>query len=221
MRAIPSAVQTQRETRSGTITHHLIWITARNRSTGADETLGLWTGDIEQDFTINGVTRTYSAAGAVLGIEPIRFAVGLNVIYHSITLSPFTDAVQAALREYDARLAPIEIHQVAYDPETMTVLADPFQIVDGEINEMPEDFPPEGGEGSITVSIASAARRFTVSPALFKSDAALRKRSATDDFRKYVDVQGAIKVAWGERLERVGGGGSSSYTPPSGPAGGV
>lgn len=201
MRTIPSAAQTQRETRSGTITHHLIWITARNRSTGADETLGLWTGDIDQDFTVDGVTRTYQAAGAVLGIEPIRFKVDLNVVYHSITLSPFTDAVQAALREYDARLAPVEIHQVAYDPETMTVLGDPIPIVEGEINEMPEDFPPQGGEGSITVSIASAARRFTVSPALFKSDSALRERDASDDFRKYVGVQGAIKVPWGEKME--------------------
>ena len=204
MRTIPSAVQTQRETRSGTITHHLIWITARNRLTGADETLGLWTGDTDRVFTIDGVDRTYIGAGALLGLDPIRFAVGLNVIYHSVTLSPYTDAVQAAMREYDARLAAVEIHQAAYDPQDMGLLSEPFRIVEGEINEITEDLPPQGGEASVTLSIASAARRFTVSPALFKSAGALKERSATDTFRKYVDVQGSIKVAWGEKLERSG-----------------
>lgn len=215
MRSIPSAVQTQRDTRSGTITHFLIWITGKNRSTGAAESVGIWTGDTTRSFTVGGASRSYVAAGSVLDISPIRFAVGMNVIYHDITLSPFTSIVQSAVRQYEPRLASVEIHQAAYDPETMQLLSAPFQIVDGQINEIEETLPEAGGEGSLTVAIASAARRFTVSPSLFKSDSAMKARSATDTFRAYVDVQGKIKTFWGDKKpgQQSGGGGGAFPFP--------
>jgi hypothetical protein len=31
-----------------------MWVQARNRSTGATETMGLWTGEEDRDFSIEG-----------------------------------------------------------------------------------------------------------------------------------------------------------------------
>ncbi len=210
MRSIPTTTQTQRELRNGVIVHHLVEITAKNRSTGANETLRMWTGDTDRAFTIDGVSQSFVAAGSVLDIAPIRFSANLEVIYHEITVSPFTDVVQAALREYEPRLAPVAVYQANYDPENMQLTNDPFQVIDGTINEMSETLPAPGGEASLTLAIASSMRRFTVSPALFKSNEAMKKRNPNDMFRKYVDVQGAIKVAWGEKLGRANDGDGSS-----------
>jgi hypothetical protein len=204
MRDIPAAVQAHRETRAGTVIHYLIWVTGRNRNTGAEESAGFWTGDTTQDITIGGSARTYVAAGAVLNIEPIRSGTGLDVRYHDISLSPYSAAVQAAVRQYDARLAPMEIHEAEYDPVTRTLLAEPHRVFLGEINEISEEQPAVGGEARLTVSAASAARRLTVVPSLFKSDSAMKQRSATDTFRAHVDIQGSYKLVWGERLKRAG-----------------
>lgn len=50
MRSLAPEILTLLQRRQGLLTHVLLWITAQNRSTGAPESIGLWTGADHQDF---------------------------------------------------------------------------------------------------------------------------------------------------------------------------
>ncbi|MFE3839657.1 hypothetical protein ABNX41_21770, partial [Rhodobacteraceae bacterium PA1-206B] len=71
MRTLPAAVAAHLAARKPLLVHQLLWISARNRTSGAVETLGLWTGEDHQSITVGGQSRTYYGAGAVLGIDPV------------------------------------------------------------------------------------------------------------------------------------------------------
>ena len=117
--------------REGTDTRVLVWIEAKNRATGATETMGLWTGDDHEDFTIGGQVRTYFAAGNVLNVDNIISEIGLNVRMHNITLSAISPEIEQLVRGYDVRLAPVEIHRVVRDLETGNLISAPRQIFKG------------------------------------------------------------------------------------------
>lgn len=185
--------------RDGTNVDTLIWVTAKNKSTGAPESLGLWTGADHQEFVIDGEARTYFAS-SILDFEPIEAAIGLNVQMHEAGLAALTPAVEDLLHGYDARLAPVEIHRVVWSLENPgSMVAEPHRIFSGEVNEMPMTLPAEGGAGKLRLVMASAARGLTRGLALFKSDAAMRLRNPNDAFREYTDVSGESGDWWGEK----------------------
>jgi len=101
---------------SGVMPRHLVWIEAKNRSTGATETAGFWNGADDRSFTIGGVSRTYTGAGTLLQVGGIKGAVGLDVRMHDLSLSGVPQEVIDLVYLYDARLAPIEVHKVFSTP---------------------------------------------------------------------------------------------------------
>jgi len=223
MRDIPSAVITHLAGGGTLLTHVLIWITARDRSTDADETLGLWTGDDAQVIAVGGVDRTYYGAGAVLDADPITSSNGLQVHRWAFRVSPLSDAVISAIRQYNARLAPVEVHEWFWDPVANAPLAAPVRAFRGTITEVQLPVPAEGGDAVGTITCASDAYRLTKGLTLKKSDAALQARATGDVFRKYNTITGA-PVVWGDKLERQpggsggggGGGGSGGGSDDSG-----
>lgn len=192
--------------RAGRLAHVLVWITARNRATGAQESLGLWSGDDHQDVIIDGVTRTYYGAGGLLDIDQITAKVGLEVRMLQLRMTPTTEEVALLLRGYDARLAPVEIHRALFDPETMALIAPPRRRWKGWADEVSITLGPEDdnglAEGVAVVSIASNARAGTRGLTLKQSDESQKLRGlpggGADRFYKYTDVSGAVKVKWGE-----------------------
>lgn len=183
----------------GVIARHLIWIEGKNRSTGVTETMGIWNGDDTETFNIEGVDRNYIGAGGLLQLPNLTAGIGLDVRYHDISLSPYAPEVEQAIRGYDARLAPIKIHRALFSVETGAMISEPVRWLKGFINEITFDEQAEGGEGSVTISVASAARALTATLALFKSDASMRRVNANDALRLYADVAGDISVWWGEK----------------------
>jgi hypothetical protein len=183
--------------RAGQVRETLVWLRPRDRVTGARVDVGFWTGRDDRSFVINGQTRSYFGAGAALDCDDIPGGVGLDVRYISVRLG-VVDEVEQAIRGYDAKLAPVEIHTAAFDLATRALIAGPRRIFLGTVNESPIPTPVEGGGAEIELRLASAARALTRTVPLFKSDAEMRRRNPTDRFREYVSTAGIRQVAWGE-----------------------
>lgn len=199
MPTIDTLIQSQFAERRGVEPRVLFWIEPRNRATGQREALGLWNGDDHRDFVVEGQTRLFFGAGNVLGLSPIRSVTGLDVIYHPITLPPFTDEVRTILDQYDGHLAPVRIYSVALDIDTMEPLAAPIRFVKGTLQEAPKSI---GAKGSATskyvLKIASNARRLTQGLPIYRSQNALERRNAGDLGREHIGVSPDWVVPWGE-----------------------
>lgn len=203
MRIIPTAIAARRAARQATVSHMLVWIAARNRQTGATETLGLWTGDDHHTFSIGAEQRLYYGAGNILECDPIQASTGLEVRSYEVRLAASSPEVLMAVRAYDARFAPIEMHRAEFDDHG-ALLAAPERTHRGSVDEAPFTFPEEGGEEELRLRIVSEARGLTLFAGATKSDACQMRRQG-DRFRRYGSVGNEVEVAWGEL--RGGGGG--------------
>ena len=175
----------------------LVWITAKDRSTGAPVTFGFWNGDDNQNFTINAVSRLYYGAGNLANpSQPIQYQVGVKPTDYSLTLAPLSDEIVSLLRAYDARLAPIEIHRAMLDPLSNNVISEPLRVFKGQIDEAPLITPEVGGTASCTLRCLSSAINLTRTVVQTKSDTVQQLRSG-DRFRRYIDISGVVQVSWG------------------------
>jgi len=182
--------------RAAFLGHVLVWLSARNRSTGAAETIGFWTGADHMEFTIGGQTRTYYGAGSMLTMEPIRQQSGIKVRTQRITFSQVSAEVLQALRVYDPRHAPVEVHRALFDPLTEALIDAPHVILRGYIDKVKLTTPAKNSAGNVTVEIASEARVLTKALHRYRSDATLRARSPNDTFRQYAS-QTDVETSWG------------------------
>jgi len=195
--------------RIGVVSRHMVHVLARNRETGAQEALGLWQGDDHLTIAINGANRTYYGAGGLIGVEPIRAGIGLEVRMMQVALSPLAPEVAQLLRSYDARLAPAEVHRGLLSLETGQLIAEPIRVFRGWVDEVKIRTGEVGGTGAVggageaTVTLASAARGLTRALTLTRSDAEMRRRNTGDRFRDYTDISGEVGVWWGEKRERA------------------
>lgn len=197
MREYGSEVATHLATSTAISVRHLVWIKARNRDTGAIEETGFWNGLDVREFDIGGSPRTYFGAGALLAISAITGEVGLQVRMHQVSLSGLTPEVVQLIHGYDARLAPIEVHRIFFDPEKGVPIGDPVRVMKGWVDEMPVPTPAEGGTEAVTITVASAARSLTKTLTINKSDEAQRRIDPNDRGREYGSISGAVGVFWG------------------------
>ncbi len=188
---------------SGVAPRHLVWIEAKNRSTGATETAGFWNGADDRSFTIGGTARTYTGAGTLLQVGGIKGAVGLDVRMHQLGLSGVPQEVLDIIHLYDTRLAPVEVHKVFFDPVKGVTIGDPQRVLKGWVDEMDVPRPVDGQSGAVTLTVASASRALTRTLTTKKSDEAQRRVSATDDFRKFASISGTVGVFWGSKNARA------------------
>ncbi|WP_295081169.1 hypothetical protein, partial [Tabrizicola sp.] len=196
MRSFDAPTLAQFQNRAALSARILVWAVARNRTTGLEESLGLWTGAQDRSFTIAGNARTYAGAGSIMEIPPIVSQSGIAVRMQRISLSPLSPEVAALIRTYDARFARIEIHRALFDPVTGLLVAEPHRLFKGIIDEVALPIDPKTGEVRCDVTMASSARYLTRTLPLKRSDATQQRRSG-DRFLRYVDVSGEVDVYWG------------------------
>lgn len=215
MRALDPAVLTLLQRRQGLLTHIMIWITAKNRTTGEAESIGLWTGADHQEFVIGGQARTYYGAGSMIGMDALTARAGLEVRMHKVTVSALTPEVVTALRVYEPRLAPVQVHELYCDPTTELAVADPVRVFKGVIMEAPITQGADGGESVAEITMASAAWALTNGLTIKRSNGALVARAAGERFREYVDLGRAVETVWGEKRSgsQSGGGGGKPLLP--------
>lgn len=200
MRTISGTLLAYLQSREGYEAKSLLWITARNRTTGAAETYGLWTGSYDATFTIAGVSRSYIGGGGLLPIEAIVMRAGLEVRQLRIDLNPLHPTVALMLRGSDAGLAKAEVHRAFFDPLSGNLIEEPQRVWKGWVDGAPIHTPEAGGEATAELTLVSAARALTRKSSLVKSDSVQSQRGG-DRMRKYQDVSGAVSVWWGSKRQ--------------------
>lgn len=209
VRAVDAATSAELQARAGIIFRDLVWITGKNRDTGASESIGLWTGEDTTDLTvISGatgaeVTRTYYGAAGNMQVGAIPLVTDLTVRTAQVKFGQLHPAILQAVRGYDARNAPIEVHRLYFKRDTMQPIAPGISRFLGFVNGAPIETPKTGEAGSITLNIVSHTRTLTRSRTEKKSDETQRLRDG-DRFYKYADVAGQWEISWGEHKGPVG-----------------
>ena len=199
MKVLNPALATHLNARQGQTPHALVWINAKDRSTGLPVTLGLWTGDDDRSFTIGAESRTYLGAGALLDVGDITAETGYVVRIQRISLAHLAPQVAAALGQCDVRLAPVEIHQVHLAPGSHDLIAAARQMFKGQIEVISFPTPQAGGDAAAEAEAVSYARAMTRPLTLKSSQAALSARAPADFALRYQALQMAVKTSWGEK----------------------
>jgi hypothetical protein len=148
-------------------------------------------------FTGLPVEREFHAAGSLLSVGAITRTPELEVRTTRLSLSQVSEAVQAAIRGYDVRYQPIQIHEGYLDLDTEKLVADPIPDFIGWINGAPLTTPAIGDNGSITLDCVSHSRMLTrTNPA--KKSHETQKRRLNDKFRQYNSTANQWQYWWGE-----------------------
>lgn len=178
---------------------YFLWVLAKNRDTGAAQSMGLWSGD--EDFATSvqapdggTVSRTY-LGGCNLSVEGIQYVADLTDNPITISMSQIADATQQLVRGYDVRLAYCEIHATTL---TGGALTSPPQLQwVGIVDEAPIATPSVGGDGNISFSVRSEIMSMltAINPAK-SSDAHQKRRAAGDRFSEYASVIHSRRVQW-------------------------
>jgi hypothetical protein len=177
--------------------HILVWLNALDRETGEAHQIGFWTGADHADFTIGNETRTYYAAGSLLEVDPITLQTGLSVRTQKVRFSQVAPEVQIAVRQYDPRHQPVEVHRAFFDAQSELLIDDPVRCLSGFTDRIRVNTPAEGRDGSIELSIATAARALTRRLGRKRSNSSLVGRSPGDKFRQYASMAERVEVKWG------------------------
>lgn len=199
MRDLPFEVQQYLQMNSGVKVRQLLWIAAKNRTTGAREYLGLWSGDDHQEFTVEGELRTYYGCGQFVDFGQLQVESTLNIRKLSAIVSPITPEVETVLRQYDPKFAPVQLHLALFNPETNNMLPFPLRVFKGWIDKFPVRRPANGEDAQGTIDMVGHTRLLTKKLALKRSDETQRQRSSTDSFYQDVAITGQVQTPWGSK----------------------
>lgn len=178
---------------------YFVWIEATNRSTGATETMGLWSGDedISQNVqTPTGGLATREYLGRVnLSVADLKLVADLTDEPVTVSMSQIADATQQLVRGYDVRLAYCEIHATSRVGGVFSSVPQ-LQFV-GIVDDLEIGTPQVGGEGSIGLVVRSELMTQLLAPNPAKSsDSHQKRRQANDRFSEYSGTVQARKVQW-------------------------
>ena len=199
MRQLPTEITNYLQQNSGVKTRVLLWVEARNRTTGVAETIGLWNGEDHRQFVIDGQTRTYYGCGNFIQVGTMSFQSGLNIRRFTIAVSPITPEIDLVLRDYDPKFAPTQVHLAFYNTETNNLIAPPVKMFKGWIDKFPIKTPSVGGEGDGKIEMVGHTRLLTKRLALKRSNDTQRQRNASDTVFSDVSITGQISTPWGSK----------------------
>lgn len=167
---------------------------AKNILSGAVESLNIWTGADNLSATVDGVTKTFIGSGLVLTLPRLLFETGLNIPTQTLELASISDQMEAMIKSYEIKFAPVSIYIAVFDTET-TELVGTFRVFKGSIDTVNKS---EGNTNyAMSIDLVSNLREGTRTVPIKKSDEAQRKRNPLDEFRKYAAIAGKIKIFWG------------------------
>lgn len=180
-----------------------LWITARDRATGAPVSHGMWSdrGTVSAPVIepVSGVTvtRSWEGAGGLIEVRNVTLSLSLTVNTVEIVLSQIDAQAEQIVRGLDPRRAPVELYRGFLDPLTQQLVAPAVARFRGFVDGAPITTPAEGGEGSITLTCAAYTQELTRASASKRSDADQRRRDASDAFFKDVTTVGDWEIFWG------------------------
>lgn len=179
---------------------YFVYIIATNRNTGADQPVGLWTGDEDISVSValpDGTTETRSYYGGCNLDLPngIPYVADLTDNQVTVEMSQIADADQLLVRGHDVRLAYCEIHATTWTGGGLTS-APQLQWV-GIVDEAPINTPAAGSDGSISLSIRSEIMSMlTATNPAKSSDAHQKRRKSGDKFCTYSGTVKSWNIQW-------------------------
>jgi hypothetical protein len=211
------------------VARNMLWVTAKNRSTQADESMGFWndvmfvTASVKDGRTGAIVNRDFLGVGMALTIGSIPLTSDITIRSVDIDI-PYLDSTVAQLvRGYDVRGAPMQLYRGYFDPATRIMVAPAKARFIGYVDGSPIVTPKEGGEGSITLHCVSTTRELTRTSSEVRSRESQLLRSAGDLFYADTGVVGEWTLFWGVANTPIAGAGSSTggaaTTPATGSGG--
>lgn len=203
MRFLDTAEITAIQARS-VVARDFLWITAKDRSTGATTDYGFWsdigtiTADVVDGRTGATEARDFYGVGLALNIGTIPLTADVTVRNVDIGLPQIDDVAQLIVRGKDVRGAPIQLFRGYFDPATRGLVAAAKPRFVGYVDGAPIETPAEGGEGSITLNCVSTTRELTRTSVEARSHASQIARAAGDAFYKDTGVVGDWTMFWGQ-----------------------
>ena len=202
MRTLSAAETTALAARTVAL-RNLVWLTAKDRTTAAKQSLGFWddvgtiTHQVIDPFTGATVSRTFTGAGSLLTLEDIALSADLSVKGLRVELSGINSQVAQAVRGYDTRLAPIQIFRVILNPASGAAYAPARARFVGIVDSLEIVDPRPGGQGRIVLQAASQFRELARANPDMTSGASQVLRLATDKFYQYTNDVPKWQVMWG------------------------
>lgn len=178
---------------------YFFWCRAKNRTTGADETMGLWSGDEDITQAVQSpegglVSRPY-LGGCNLRVSDLVYVADLTDEPVTVSLSQIAPATQQLVRGYDVRMAYCEIHATSWAGGVLSSVPQLQWI--GVIDAAPITTPAAGSEGGISLTVRSElmAQLTAINPAK-SSDSHQQRRQAGDAFSEYAGIMSSWKIQW-------------------------
>lgn len=182
---------------SGSFQHNwLIYFTARNRATNANEVMGIWDGLDDISVVIDGVTKTFIGAGQLLSVPNWTFTPGIqNIQNQKLSLDIKSPEIINLIMAYDASLAPVQVYLMVTNTATMAVADAPISWFDGQVDDIA--ISESKYEKGCTVTIVSSQREGTRKLSTMKSEESQKLRNPDDDGFKYATIANDVPVPWG------------------------
>ncbi|MCX5570622.1 hypothetical protein [Kaistia nematophila] len=187
----------------------LISLTVKDRLTGNPVPLGFWMDAGPGAFNVinprTGATEARSFIGdALISVGEIPLISDISVREVEVVLAAIDGDVQEAVRTYDVRNAPIEIHRVYLDPVTMVQVAPARCRFLGQVDTAPIETAAEGGASTVAISCTSTTQELRRRNPDVGSHESQILRSASDDFERDAGVVGDWTLFWGRKQEKAG-----------------
>ena len=199
MRNLPIEWTTYLAANSAVKVRQLTWITAKNRATGAPETIGLWSGEDAQIFVVDGEERTYYGSGNFIDFGQMMIESALKVRKLVATVSQISPEIDQVLRTYDPKFAPIEVHLILLSPETNNLVGPAYEVFTGWIDKFPVKRPTLNSQGEGRIEMVGATRLLTREISLKRSNESQRARQSNDSFFQDVGMTGQVATPWGSK----------------------
>jgi hypothetical protein len=211
-----SATELSALTQRAVALRNLVWITVKNRDTGAKVSFGFWddVGTVAHQI-IDGITgglsvQVFTGAGSLLQIEDIASAADLSIKTVRIRLSGINSQVANAVRGYDPRLAPIQIYRVILNPATGNAYAPARARFVGVVDELTIVDPRSGEQGKIEAIAVSQFRESARANPDMTSNESQKLRGTRhipsvgeDKFYKYANDVTTWEIMWGANSLKV------------------
>lgn len=203
MRDIDSATQAALAARA-LVARDFIQITGKNISTGATETLYLWsdlgtvTATVIDGLTGDATSHDYIGTATLLKIDDVPLTSDVTVRTVTATLSQINSDVTDAVRGADLHQGKVQIHRGLFDPATRELVSNPLPRFVGFVDKCVITTPTEGNDGSIVLTLTSHTQELTRTNTAKCSDADQKRRSSTDNFYQDMAVVGNWQLFWGQ-----------------------
>jgi hypothetical protein len=132
-------------------------------------------------------------------VSPIARTADLTIQTVTITIGQIAAVAQQLVRGYDLRLAPVEIHDMAFDTITRQPSAAPEIAFLGIADGAPIKTPAVGQDGNVEISAISAAIAMLERTNPAKSSYEGQKRRSGDEFGLYSSTVANWQIPWGQK----------------------